>query len=121
VEGEPEQQLWQAENEFTWAPAGYSLAKVPITPRRVLALDEALAAAGAIRRYSVGANLAWVAWRGDLAALDSLLVRLDLSALLVRGTAPSPLLGVRAGEAFARRVKQALDPQGRFPEAFNAA
>jgi hypothetical protein len=39
----------------------------------------------------------------------------------VRGGAHNPLLGVRSGEGFARRVKQALDPHGVFPGAFNAA
>jgi glycolate oxidase FAD binding subunit len=121
MEGEPELEVWQAETEFSWVPAGYSLVKVPLTPRRLLVLDEALAAAGAVRHYSVGANLAWVAWPGEIPALDSLLAHLEFSALLVRGAAHNPLLGVRSGEAFARRVKQALDPHGVFPGAFNAA
>jgi glycolate oxidase FAD binding subunit len=121
LDGEPETGLWWAETEFSWAPADCSLVKVPITPRRLPGLDEGLAAAGAIRHYSVGANLAWVAWPGEINALDSLLARLDLSALLLRGAAQNPLLGVRSGDGFARRVKQALDPQGIFPGAFNAA
>jgi hypothetical protein len=87
----------------------------------VLALDEKLAAAGALRHYSVGANQAWITWPGEIATLDALLSGLNLSGLLVRGAANNPQLGVRAGDGFARRVKQALDPHGIFPGAFDAA
>ena len=101
-EGESEVELWRAEVEFDWAPAGHNLVKVPLTPRRVLALDERLAAAGALRHYSVGANQAWITWPGEIATLDALLNGLNLSGLLVRGEAHNPQLGVRAGDGFAR-------------------
>ena len=121
LDGEPEAELWRAETEFSWAAADYNLVKVPLTPRRLPALDEKLAAAGAVRHYSVGANQAWIAWPGEIADLDDLLAGLDLAGLLVRGADHNPQLGVRSGEEFARRVKQALDPHGKFPGAFNAA
>jgi glycolate oxidase FAD binding subunit len=120
-EGQPEMDLWRAEVEFSWAPAGYALVKVPLTPRRVLELDERLAAAGASRHYSVGANQAWIAWPGEISTLDALLNGQNLSGLLVRGAAHNPRLGVRSGDGFARRVKQALDPHAIFPGAFDAA
>jgi hypothetical protein len=69
----------------------------------------------------VGANQAWIAWPGEITALHDLLVGLNLAGLLVRGEAHNPQLGVQSGEGFARRVKQALDPHGKFPGAFNAA
>jgi hypothetical protein len=121
LEGESETELWRAETEFSWVPADHSLVKVPLTPRRLLALDTGLAAAGALRHYSAGANQAWVAWPGEIPALDALLTSLELSGLLLRGAAHKPQLGVHLGDGFARRVKQALDPQGIFPGAFNAA
>lgn len=121
LEGVAEAKLWQAELEFTWAPADHSLAKVPLTPRRLPVLDEKLSIAGAVRHYSVGANQAWIAWPGEVSMLDGILVGLDLSGLLLRGAAQSPQLGVRSGAGFARRVKQALDPHGIFPGAFDAA
>jgi glycolate oxidase FAD binding subunit len=37
-----------------------------------------------------------------------------LGGVLVRGPAGQPLLGMRSGEPFYRRVKQVLDPDGRF-------
>jgi hypothetical protein len=41
---------------------------------------------------------------------------LNLAGVVVRGPAGRPLLGLRSGEPFYRRVKQALDPAGRFGE-----
>jgi len=119
--GQPEVDLWRAEVEFSWVPAGHSLVKVPLTPRRLLPLDQQLAASHAVRHYSVGANQAWIAWPGEISALNSLLDGLNLYGLLVRGGPHNPQLGVQPGEGFARRVKQALDPHGIFPGAFDAA
>jgi glycolate oxidase FAD binding subunit len=114
LEGELERELWRAAVEFAWVPAGWHLVKVPLTPKRVLALDRELRANGAQRIYSVGANLAWVAWPGDAGTLDEILTKLELSGLVVLGEAGKVRLGVRNGESFARRVKLALDPQGKF-------
>ena len=121
IEGEADAQLWRAELEFSWAPAGHSLVKVPLTPRRLVPLDEKLAASHAVRHYSVGANQAWIAWPGEISALDAHLVDLNLAGLVVRGEAQKAQLGVRQGDGFARRVKQALDPGGRFPGVYDAA
>ena len=116
IEGQKERDIWWDERHFKWAPADYALVKVPLTYRRVLRLDAILDQADALRRYSVGANLAWVAWPGSLEVLDGFLNQLDLSGLVVGGKEPASQLGVRRGESFARRVKQALDPQGRWVE-----
>jgi glycolate oxidase FAD binding subunit len=114
VEGLDEMHIWRAANEFLWVTEAHSLVKVPLTPQRVSSLDERLAVAGAQRRYSVGANVAWVAWPGPVSELDALLVELGLPGLVVMGAPGRPLIGVQTGEPFARRVKQALDPQGKF-------
>jgi len=105
---------WQRLREFAWAPAGCLLVKVPLTPQRVLAFDERLEAGGALRRYSAGANLAWIAWPGALEHLEQILLESSLSGLVVMGAAPQPLVGVSTGDGFLRRVRQALDPQGKF-------
>jgi len=108
--------LWERLNEFAWAPAGSRLVKVPLTPARVLALDAGLEASGALQRYSASANLAWIAWPGPLEALDTILVDLSLAGLVVMGPAGRPWIGARTGEGFLRRVRLALDPQGKFAE-----
>jgi glycolate oxidase FAD binding subunit len=114
LEGASEAELWRSRREFSWLKPGQILVKVPVTPRRVLSLDEQLAAQGAVRHYSCGANLAWVAWTGSVEPLHNLLQSQGLSGLAILGQSERPLLGVRTGEAFALRVKQALDPGGKF-------
>jgi len=114
LEGAPEAELWRSRREFTWLEPGQTLVKVPLTPRRVPALDEQLAAQGAQRRYSSGANLAWVGWPGPIEPLHRLLQGQDLSGLAVLGHADQSLLGARVGETFAQRVKKALDPENKF-------
>jgi hypothetical protein len=98
-------------------PAAAALVKVPLTPKRIPGFDAALAPVGAARRYSVGGNVAWVAWAEGLrlADLDHMLSAQGLSGLVVRGSLGRTVLGTITGDAFARRVKVALDPAGRFP------
>jgi glycolate oxidase FAD binding subunit len=116
IEGQAEGELWWDERHFKWSPENFSLVKVPLTYHRVLELDAILVQADALRRYSVGANLAWIAWPGSLEVLDNFLSQRGLSGLVLVGDEPASRLGVRVGESFARRVKQALDPQGRWVE-----
>jgi glycolate oxidase FAD binding subunit len=121
LEGEADQELWRGINHFRGLRpsedgAGSFLVKIPLTPRHVLRLDEILAAVGAPRRYSAAANLAWVSWPDSIETLEKALVEMDLSGLVVMGDVERVRLGVRRDEAFAGRVKQALDPQARWVE-----
>jgi len=114
LEGQAELEFWNAQREFAWLDAACALVKVAITPRNVPALDERLAVHGAVRRYSAGANLAWVAWPGALGTLDQILNELGLPALVVLGPAGHARLGRQVGVAFEARVRQALDPAGKW-------
>jgi hypothetical protein len=114
LEGAEEVEIWRAAGEFDWVAEGHSLVKVPLTPRRVPAWDERLGKRGAMRRYSAGANLVWVAWPGLPSELDAILSELGLSGLVVLGTPGHALIGRQTGAAFASRVKQALDPMDKF-------
>jgi glycolate oxidase FAD binding subunit len=109
-----EAELWQAAGEFTWLPQGWRLVKVPLTPARLLDFDSRLQPFGALRRYSAGAALAWVGWPAEISELGALLYACHLSGLVVLGPAERVRLGVQPGAAFERRVKQALDPVGKF-------
>jgi glycolate oxidase FAD binding subunit len=113
-QGDSEAEHWRFQREFSWLKPGQTLVKVPVTPRRVMSLDKALAAQGAGRRYSCGANLVWVGWTGSIEPLHHLLQSQGLSGLAILGMADQPLLGLRTGDAFVQRVKKALDPDGRF-------
>ena len=110
-----DQALWQQVRELKWLPPGWSLIKVPVTPKRIPALESALPST-ALRRYSGGGQVAWIALADRAETLDPVLIAQGLSGLVLIGSTDRPRLGMRGGEAFARRVKQALDPQHRFVE-----
>jgi hypothetical protein len=67
----------------------------------------------ASRRYSVGGNVAWIA-TNDVAALDATLKQMGLQGLVMLNATGDPRIGWREANAFAARVKRALDPQGKF-------
>lgn len=125
-EGEEETALWQQVREFEWLSEGCSLVKIPLTPARIPALEEYFLYPGgdgqtdARRRYSVGGNILWLAWPESLSALETILTEQNLTGLVLMGPpdpthlSQSPLLGRQPGGAFSRRVKGALDPDGRF-------
>ena len=108
-----DESLWSGVRELKWLPRGWSLIKAPVTPKRIPALDQALPAT-ALRRYSGGGQAAWIALADRAETLEPILIAQGLAGLVLIGAADHVRLGVRAGESFERRVKQALDPQGRF-------
>jgi glycolate oxidase FAD binding subunit len=116
LEDEVDRDTWREMNEFTWVPIAHSLVKVPLTPSRVAKLDKNLLKGKALRRYSAGANVAWVAWPGDIDDLDALLQEQSLSGLVLSGACKCPRIGIRQGETFARRLKKAIDPGDRWLE-----
>jgi len=110
-----ETSFWAATGAFAWAPAGWLLVKTPVTLATIPVLEQVLQAHNAQRRYIGGGALAWIAWPGDLAALDAFLTQLHLSGLVLWGAAASPFVGARTGASLAARVKRVLDPANRFP------
>ncbi len=120
---DPDQEaaLWQGRASFGWAPAGSALVKIPLRAGRVESLEAALARLGSVeRRYSATAAQAWLALEpAELALLDRLLTEMGLAGLVIRGAFPGSILGHHAskqgGNVFWRRIKQALDPDGRLP------
>ncbi|HEX6938076.1 MAG TPA: FAD-binding protein [Longimicrobiales bacterium] len=116
--GEGEAAYWRGQRAFAWVAPDAWLVKVPVTPRRLVALEWTLAALDVPRRYGVAGNVAWLAWPAGRPLAD--FGRIGLSGLVVRGPSldgASPWLGpTPAGAAlFAERVKRALDPEGRLP------
>jgi glycolate oxidase FAD binding subunit len=108
--------LWADITEFDWAPRPWILVKIPLTPRRIPAVEAAILALdpGALRRYSGGGQVVWLATVAPPEDLDIALRGLELSGLVVSGGRSPVRLGTRPGESFERRVKAALDPAGRF-------
>ncbi|MEZ4725817.1 MAG: FAD-binding protein [Caldilineaceae bacterium] len=107
--------IWSAAREFTWAPRDAALVKVATTIGKIEQLEAAFATQGAQRRYAVGGNVLWLAWSAPVPALETWLTQQEISGLVIRGESSKPLLGLQPGQAFAQRIKQALDPQQRFP------
>ncbi|MEM7346258.1 MAG: FAD-binding protein [Chloroflexota bacterium] len=124
LDGEADQTRWQQAQEFDWVPEGWGVVKVPLSPKRVLVLEERLDGRGMERRYSIGGNVAWVACPPDDESLqtspfntiDAVLTRIDLSGMVLLGPPGRTLVGLQTGLPLLRRVKQALDPQHRFLE-----
>jgi glycolate oxidase FAD binding subunit len=115
VEGEGA--YWDEARSFAWVGDEARLVVVPLSPRRVLALDAELERRGATRRYGLAANVAWIGWpeSESLDDLSVLLAAQGLSGVALTGTPlVDPLLGAVTGGAFARRLASALDPAGAF-------
>ena len=114
IVGKEEKEVWHEIREFSWLPGNGALVKVPITPKRMGNIDAFLSEWNTKRRYTIGANLAWIAWQGPIEILHQYLIESGLSGLVVIGSPGHPRIGVRIGESFTRRIKQALDPLGRW-------
>jgi glycolate oxidase FAD binding subunit len=113
--GEDEAALWRGVRELRWVPDGWCLVKVPLSPARLASFDAVVSGVSALRRYSAGGNVAWAGFPPEqLASFEAALSAQALAGLLVFGPPGRPILGQRIGEGFARRVKAALDPNGRF-------
>jgi hypothetical protein len=116
LDGDVESNYWEHINEFRWLPEDSTLVKVPLTPKLVLDLDEFLQQNGSIRRYSVGANVAWIAWSKPLDKLDQHLKDSNLAGLTILGPADQIRLGAWNSGNFYQRIKKALDPKGKWAE-----
>jgi glycolate oxidase FAD binding subunit len=106
--------LWADIREFSWAHEGGMLVKVPLSAEQVPKLDQAVA--GARIHVSAGGDTAFVSIPPQFGndAVDTALNRLGLCGLTLRGAAPL-WLGARRHFQICAAVKQALDPQNRFP------
>jgi glycolate oxidase FAD binding subunit len=113
--------FWGEILSFAWVPQGWALVKAAVTPRRIAALEPRLQALESLRRYSGGGQAAWIALPGDADTLNDILRTEGLPGVVLFGPTSTPLLGLRKGMAFARRVKAALDPVSRFLEISDAA
>lgn len=93
----------------------HSLLRVPLTSSRILPLHALLP--DVTVSYGEAGNAAWIQWPADRAAseMDAILRAAGLSAMVLSGPEPALRLGISPNEAAERLVKQALDPDGRFP------
>ena len=113
LENEQDSAFWEQVQELSWVEDGLNLVKVPLAPKRIPAFEDALFEIVTSRRYSAGGNVAWLAVP-DVEALDTVLSQLELAGLVLIGPPGRPCLGLHKGLPLARRVKRALDPDGKF-------
>jgi len=112
LQGEQETKFWNGLNEFNWVPEGANLVKVPLIPKYVSSLDDFLAQHQAVRRYSAGVNVVWIAWSGSMDSLDQKLKELNLMGLSILGSTDRVRVGSWNGSVFYDKIKDALDPSG---------
>jgi glycolate oxidase FAD binding subunit len=108
--------IWQRVREFDWVNPNSSLVKIPMTPKNIVALETKLEGRGRTRHISSG-NLCWLGWSDSLEKLDSMLLELGLSGLVLRGNSTRALIGKQTGGALLERVKNAFDPERKFHAA----
>ncbi len=108
--------IWREAREFLWAKPNAALVKIPITPSKILNLETKLDGHGRTRYISSG-NLCWLAWSESLEKLDSILLELGLSGLVLRGDSPRVLVGKQVGGALLERVLNTFDPERKFHAA----
>lgn len=116
MEGNKEENYWRGVREFQWLPDDNLLIKIPLTSKLIPNLDEFLAANNAIRRYSVGANLAWIAWPQEIDNLEHYLQGENLAGLTILGSTAQCRIGAWEPGVFYQRIKDAIDPSGKWAE-----
>ena len=70
------------------------------------------------RHYGMAGNMAWLAISGhtEVEEVSAILEKEELSALAIRGDTPRLAYGKRVRHNVQNALKQALDPQNKFPE-----
>jgi glycolate oxidase FAD binding subunit len=110
---------WSVRREVSWAE-GKFLVKVPASLARVILLAEWVDDCGGMVecRVSSGGNVAWLSFgENALVAVEEFLREQAMTGLILKGARPDgPWLGQRKVDAVSGLVKEALDPDGRFPE-----
>ncbi len=110
------EKLWGDLCELRWASVEGPLVKAALAPAIWPSLDRIARLFGARMHVSGGGNVAYVSLTDPSAfsQFDEELRKLGLSGLTLRGEAPL-WSGVRSQTKITSKVKEALDPQNRFP------
>ncbi len=109
---------WPASVNLREFPDTGLLVKAPTTPTGIAILDTALAPYPATRRYSIGGFVSWIHWEAPVEGLFDILEAQGLSAQIVSGDADTRIIGDVYQKPFYDRIKQALDPEGKFNELY---
>ena len=107
---------WRPLADGSFAATNDRLVRAPLTPSALLDINASLEELCVQRRYSVAGNLVWIAWPGarPIQQLDDCLRHHNIGATVLMGEVPRCQIGVRPNASMMKRVKMALDPDGRF-------
>lgn len=115
---EDDASLWQSIAEFAWSPADHALVKLPTLPGQIAHLESLLQAheIAIPRRYSVGGNVAWLAWPPtiDRKLLEEAAAQLKRPILVVRDTAFATLPAATGNRPLLLKLQNVFDPQRKF-------
>src|SRR5262249_43325211 len=109
--------VWNDLREFRWVCSGGPLIKIALNPTVLPLLYRDLQTFGGVRIHvSSGGNVAFCSFpaNSQVHQFDQALRPLGLPGVTLRGQAPL-WLGAQSRPSIARAVKQALDPENRFP------
>ena len=110
--------VWSELREFAWAHANGPLIKVALTTAALAGFDQAVCSLEGVRVHiSAAGNMAFISLPDEKQAdlLSESLRQLSLSGVALRGESSPLWCGARARPKIAQAVKEALDPNGRFP------
>ena len=118
LKGEDDERTWSDAREFRWVPANHGLIKLPIAPSQVLEVEQLVSQLGVNvpRRYSVGGNVAWLAWPTNLPAsrLDEICLTLGRPSLTLSGNFDAPWRARQPANAFEQRLFAIFDPASKL-------
>jgi len=114
--------FWRSVIGLSWNDAGpqhaATVIKVPTTLNQFASLQDTLGSESAIELHlSVAGSVTWIACNRDAApsSIDGCLIEFDLRGLSIRGETDRVWLGTRWHTQMERSIKEAMDPQGKFP------
>ena len=118
LKGDDDERIWNDAREFRWVPAEHGLIKLPISPSQVLELESLLkrSTVPIPHRYSVGGNVAWIAWPQALpvADWDAVCTQLGRPSVTLTGQFDAPYRARKPANAFEQRLFSVFDPLGKL-------
>jgi hypothetical protein len=110
--------LWRSATEFAWAPPDHALVKVPMVSSEIVQFENLLRTQEVTvpRRYSVGGNVAWIAWPPsiDRKLLEDAAARIKRPLLVVRDTNAVALPDPISDHPLLLKLQRVFDPQHKF-------
>lgn len=111
-------EFWQSICELNFADSDQSIVKIPTTPALLSSLQtQPNAETDSLSHWSAAGNTMWVSVNpaASIDRLESILAAHKCSGLVVRGSVKTPWIGNAPPFALMQSIKQAMDPDDRFP------